>query len=266
MGLIFGNMGAFISLFTSMLPVKSTRIRNTLQYCSKNKNMMRLLGCVIFCLVVWILHHRREEAKPSEEKLAFTNNYLTNKWINSSGRGSIPKNAMPFINYVQSFIITQPITSIVDIGCGDWELMKLVNIPESISYLGIDLVEHVIAFNIKHYSRKNIHFKTVNHLKELSTFSGDLLIIKDVIQHWSNTYIFEFLRSVLPRFKYAIICHDIEFGKPNADIKPGNYRPVNITDAPFFVQAEVVQDFDSDIFRKRIWLYTRDHAPLNANE
>jgi hypothetical protein len=38
---------------------------------------------------------------------------------------------------------------------------------------------------------------------------GDLLLIKDVLQHLSNHSVQEFLEKVLPRYRYALITNDI---------------------------------------------------------
>ena len=56
--------------------------------------------------------------------------------------------------------------------------------------------------------------------------SGDLILIKDVMQHWPNHIIDYFLKTIVPRFKYALLTNDMTNGT-QADIGFGSFRPLN---------------------------------------
>ncbi len=133
----------------------------------------------MFVALILVFTSKRE--KNCSDKQVFTNIYKKNIWNGGSGPGSKVENAGPFLNYLQNFIDTQEISTIVDIGCGDWELMKTIRIPDNIKYLGLDIVNHIIATNQKKYTRNNVKFETVDDIKNLAAYKGDLLIIKDVL-------------------------------------------------------------------------------------
>ena len=49
------------------------------------------------------------------------------EFIGSSGSGSDPANALPYLEYLQHFFKEHNIKSVVDLGCGDWQLGRLVD-------------------------------------------------------------------------------------------------------------------------------------------
>jgi hypothetical protein len=74
-------------------------------------------------------------------------------------------------------------TTVVDYGCGNWELMKHIFVPQEVQYLGIDLVKLIIDTNIRLYERPNIHFREINRQEDAMNITADVLIIKDVMHH-----------------------------------------------------------------------------------
>lgn len=199
---------------------------------------------------------------PKTDKQIFTEIYETNYWGGGkgSGEGSVRKNAIPFLEYLQKFITTSGIASIVDVGCGDWELMKYINIPKNVNYLGLDLVEKVIADNTRDYARNNVRFKVVNEVEDLVSYSGDLLIMKDVMQHWNISTILYVINNVIPNFKYAILVNDFkEINQKsinyNSDISTGEARPLDLEVPPFSMKLEIIKDYVSSRALKRIYLY-----------
>ena len=59
--------------------------------------------------------------------------------------------------------------------------------------------------------------------------SGDLCILKDVIQHWSLHDIYAFLDYMVEhkRFKYIMICNCSYQTEDNTDISNGDFRPLS---------------------------------------
>lgn len=200
----------------------------------------------------------------STDKEVFTKIYEKKVWGKWSGP-EVPKDEQgrhPFIDYLQEFISTHNISTIIDMGCGYGELLKDLNLPEHTTYLGLDIVDSVIAYNKLHYERSNVVYDTVNDVKDLSKYKGDLLILKDVIQHWSIDKIIYAKDHILPNFRYAIIVNNIYFpnlGPVNSEIKTGNSRPLNLEISPFYMKLKVVKDYKATPPRvKRIYLYEND--------
>lgn len=59
--------------------------------------------------------------------------------------------------------------------------------------------------------------------------SGDLLILRDVMQHWPNADIDYLIENILPSFKYALLTNDYSPSPVNNDISPGQYRGINLS-------------------------------------
>lgn len=47
--------------------------------------------------------------------------YATNEWGHGSGEGSLPVHTRGYVAFLQAFLAEKNITSVVDMGCGDWQ-------------------------------------------------------------------------------------------------------------------------------------------------
>ena len=191
----------------------------------------------------------------SPRKEAFEKIYQTRRWggTSRSGPGSDPQHTVRYIRFVNNWLEEHAdCQSIVELGCGDWATTRLINLSPRRSYLGLDIVPEVIAENRKKYQSASVRFECIDFLSHVPP-AGDLLLIKDVLQHLSNAGVQTFLDSVLPRFRYAIITNDVhryeewrrfgilttrrELQAPNIDICDGGSRPLRLDAAPFRLQA-----------------------------
>src|SRR5690349_1094208 len=112
--------------------------------------------------------------------------YQRNVWGGGSGAGSNPQIARPYMMFLQAFLTNNRIGSVVDIGCGDWQFSQFINWGPA-TYLGIDIVGSVIEQNKQRFARPNVSFVCTNPLDEnFDPPRGDLLLLKDVLQHLSN--------------------------------------------------------------------------------
>ena len=128
-----------------------------------------------------------------------------------SGNGSSESYAKPYMNFLTNFMEKHNIKSIVDLGCGDWQFSRHMNWNDR-TYIGIDCVAPVIAAISKQFSKENVSFQCTDFEKFPDQIpNGDLLVIKDVLQHWPNELITKFLKYVIEakKFKYILItnCH-----------------------------------------------------------
>jgi hypothetical protein len=177
-----------------------------------------------------------------------------------SGAGAIRDGAVSFLEFLQNFVDSMNIKTIVDMGCGDFQLLKHLILPDHIRYLGLDIVDDIILHNTEKYAKANMKFEIINEFEELEKYSGDLLIIKDVLQIWNVEQIQYFIKKILPKYKYAIIVNNslplAGQKEQNADIVSGDSRPVNLGAPPFNVKLEVIKEYSGYGRRKRICLYT----------
>ena len=79
--------------------------------------------------------------------------------------------------------------------------------------------------------------------------------MKDVLQHWPNADIIAFLPS-LRRFRYCLITNDCAIvGRTvNADIAPGEWRGIDLSQPPFSVKGTWLGRMTSEYGDKRVFL------------
>ena len=57
----------------------------------------------------------------------FENIYKYNLWLFGSGSGSIKIKNIKYITCLQNFLKQKKITSVCDLGCGDWQLSQHID-------------------------------------------------------------------------------------------------------------------------------------------
>lgn len=150
-------------------------------------------------------------------KEIFTEIYDKNVW-GGSGGGSSPENTVEYRKLLQKFLKDYNIKSVLDYGCGDWSFSHLID-WSGISYIGYDCVESVIKKNQSKHGSYSVRFTTTP--PPLNVQFADLLIMKDVLQHWSNDDIISFLIDA-EHFKYILITNTL--GTTENDITAGDCR------------------------------------------
>ena len=183
----------------------------------------------------------KHKHKTKSHTTIFSNIYDKRIWAPDkktplSGSGSSIRYNRRYIHFLQQFIHEPKhnIQSIVDLGCGDWTFTQEIDFTGK-TYLGVDCVPSVIQSNIKQFATPSIQFKqadfsTLDALQdgvtsEALTETDDyfvasfgiiqhhLLILKDVLQHWSDQDIItvlDFLTdTTTPQhsIKYILLVH-----------------------------------------------------------
>ncbi|WP_034057605.1 class I SAM-dependent methyltransferase [Lacinutrix jangbogonensis] len=165
--------------------------------------------------------------KPWPTKAAMEQVYKMNLWGGNtatfySGEGSRnPIIVNPYLEEVSSFLksFKSPLV-VCDLGCGDFyigkELVKYTN-----KYIAIDIVNDLIEHNKEKFIEENLEFYCLDIAVDNLPF-GDCVILRQVLQHLSNTEV----QSVLGKlngFKYLILTEHLPNGNfiPNKDIISG---------------------------------------------
>jgi SAM-dependent methyltransferase len=158
-------------------------------------------------------------------------------WGGGSGSGSAPEHAGPYMEFLGAFLHFNKVRSVVDVGCGDWQFSRHIDWGER-RYEGIDVVPSVIEANRRRFGTPTRTFTCVNLLEEGTPRpSGDLLLMKDVLQHLSNENAAKLL-ALASRFRFSLITND--HADVNADCRNGDTRPLDIRAAPFDVRHAAV--------------------------
>jgi SAM-dependent methyltransferase len=190
-------------------------------------------------------------------KEIFTDIYLTKTWQSkvagtSSGPGSCIECSHAYIDYLNKFIREKNIKSILDLGCGDFNLMKHIDFT-NITYLGIDIVDSIINQNRQLYP--NLYFLCDDITLYNNMLDVDLYIIKDVLQHLSFNNIHKIIDN-LPKNKYVLITNDITESE-NIDCNDGEYHNLQLNKPPFNLVINQELVFNSCDFLKRTDLYIK---------
>ncbi|WP_459210811.1 methyltransferase domain-containing protein [Aquimarina rhabdastrellae] len=165
--------------------------------------------------------------KPWPTKDAMEQIYEMNLWGGNavdfySGSGSHdPEIIIPYISAISDFLTSfkHPLV-VCDLGCGDFNVGKEL-VKHTQKYIAIDIVTVLIKRNRKMFKASNLEFHCLDiAVDEIP--SGDCVILRQVLQHLSNTEVQNIVNK-LADFKYVILTEHIPNGDfiPNKDIISG---------------------------------------------
>ena len=150
------------------------------------------------------------------------------QYTECSGPGSTLEFSKPYREFVERFILKHGLLSIYDLGCGDAMVGTHIRTFGG-HYLGVDVIPERIERNAQLYPHHSFIVKDLRH----SYPSADLVLVKDVIQHWSNVEIEKWLVHMKRcAFRFALVTNCC-YGEVNQDIKTGGWRAVDLTKPPF---------------------------------
>ena len=158
--------------------------------------------------------------------------YRRDLWHGGSGPGSGEELTRGYRNFLRYFMRANRIASVVDLGCGDWQISRHMDWT-GIDYTGVD-ASMVVLQSTQKFARDGVHFLHADAVTEALP-PADLLIAKDVLQHWPNADIMTFLAQ-LPKYRAALITNTwAPEGTPrwNEDIQVGDWRPLDLSRPPF---------------------------------
>ena len=199
---------------------------------------------------IYLMTENKKTKKPWPTKDAMAQIYENNLWGGErfefySGLGSHnPETVNPYLAVVSGFLKgleTPPV--VCDLGCGDFNIGKeLVKYSEK--YIAIDIVPELIAHNKKAFKADNLEF----HALDIATDdlpSGDVAILRQVLQHLSNSEIQRVVEKLYD-YKAVILTEHLPEGdfEPNKDIISGQgirlkkQSGVDITASPFNFNAK----------------------------
>ncbi|MEL7114600.1 MAG: class I SAM-dependent methyltransferase [Pseudomonadota bacterium] len=130
------------------------------------------------------------------------------------------------------------VTRFLDAPCGDWTWMRLVDL-DGIDYVGLDIVEDIIAQNRAAHGRKTVRFGTADITSDPLPHA-DLMMVRDCLFHLQFEMIWAFLRnfaaSGIP-FLFTTSHHEAD---ANRDLRRnGRFRLLNLQIAPFHFEPPI---------------------------
>jgi SAM-dependent methyltransferase len=187
-------------------------------------------------LPIWLLRwNKRRKWEPIRQHYAalevadcFSDIYRTKLWGEAdgedycSGTGSEALFAVPYVQQVQAFIAEHKIRTVVDLGCGDFRVGRLICAQSDLRYVGVDVVPDLIEYNHSRFGGPQVEFHCANLIDD-ELPDGDLCLIRQVLQHLSNA---EIARVLAKCAKYRVVLVTEELftepgSRPNLDIAHG---------------------------------------------
>ena len=166
------------------------------------------------------IYHQNIWGKPTDSESPFF-----------SGGGSHGADIVDsYVKCVKKFLTELPRKPVVvDLGCGDFNIGQNF-LTLSKKYIGCDVVPSLIEFNQQKYTNKNLSFIHLDAVKD-ELPKGEIVIIRQVLQHLSNSQIQEVLQKVKSNFRYLILTEHLpkkENFVANVDIPAGHLIRANI--------------------------------------
>lgn len=205
----------------------------------------------------------KTKKKPWPTKAAMEQVYAMNLWGSNasefySGEGSHhPDLVTPYLEVVKAFLksFESPLV-VCDLGCGDFNIGKEL-VAYTKKYSAVDIVPDLIAHHQEKFKADQLEF----HCLDLAVDdlpSGDLAIVRQVLQHLSNAEI----QSILPKlsqFKYVLLTEHLPESHflPNKDIISGQGTRlkkgsgVNLLADPFHFKMKSAQPLISVTLKER---------------
>jgi 2-polyprenyl-3-methyl-5-hydroxy-6-metoxy-1,4-benzoquinol methylase len=182
--------------------------------------------------------------------------YIYNKklWYNNgeseSGAGSTLKATEKLRKDLDNFLREVNSRVLLDIGCGDFNWMKEIELP--CSYIGIDIVKSVIEKNKANYKNDKISFQHLNAVDEELPADVDVILCREVLFHLSFDDGIKVLNKVKKSgARYFIATTNRSIDK-NIDIESGNFRNINLSLPPYNLKSDYKEIDDSSISKNRV--------------
>jgi SAM-dependent methyltransferase len=207
----------------------------------------------------WIWAGIRKRYSALSVAQAFQTIYHTKAWGEAAGEaycsgfGSDLEFAQPYAELVREFISSRGILRVLDLGCGDFRVGRLIcNPPASFQYLGYDVVEELTAYNHARFGRSGVEFRFGNIIED-ELPDADLCLIRQVLQHLSNLEIARVL-SKCAKYRFVLVTEEVYTGsrcRPNRDKPHGpdnrlyDRSGVYLDRAPFNQRAKPVLELQA---------------------
>lgn len=195
---------------------------------------------MIASLLSWL---KGTKAKSSSQDFEFFEEIYNDKgWGDGEGEGyryysgagsHDPLAVLPYVSAVRAKLSNYQKMDVVDLGCGDFAVgSQIVDVTRS--YKACDVVAPLITHNSLQYAHvANLQFNVVNIVKDRLP-SGDLVFLRQVLQHLGNDEIKCVLDKVSKNYRYLIFTDHLPAGvgfTPNMDMLSGGDIRLNVSNS-----------------------------------
>lgn len=176
-----------------------------------------------------------------------------------SGTGSTLSVTASFRSYLEDIIPRLAIDSIVDVPCGDWNWMSLVDLGQA-TYWGGDIVEDLVLANQRAHGSEGIQFKVFDAIAEVPP-TAKLIICRDFLFHVPLKSAEKILRNFAESGAEFLLTTTFDSVRTNKDLtlvqkaKGWGWRPINVELAPFNLEPIQGEEVDEPTMNRHQRLY-----------
>jgi hypothetical protein len=167
---------------------------------------------------------------------AFRDIYRRNHWggtVSPSGQGASPSQTDQLRRTLPVLLSRLGVDTLLDLPCGDYSWMKLVDLP-AVSYTGADLLGEVIQPLQTAYTDSQHRFLVLDLTRDPLP-RADLLFCRDCLVHLSFADIQRALNNAVRSGIPYLMTTTFPECEVNEDIVTGDWRPLNLERSPFHV-------------------------------
>lgn len=193
----------------------------------------------------------RNRIKLKSNRAIFRNVYRNKLWGVASSENKLPfysgpgssdpQIVDPYVETVKRFFVSLPAKKrAVDLGCGDFQVGSRI-VDSFASYTACDVVPELIRFNRRYWTHLPVTFEVVDLVNDKMPI-GDVLILRQVLQHLSNDDISKFIKLIPSDFSYLLVTDHLPKGDnflantdkiSGTDIRLSSGSGVVLTKPPF---------------------------------
>jgi hypothetical protein len=184
--------------------------------------------------VLWKLGMRMPSSSRRRRSI-FTEVYRHNDWGDResvSGPGSTLARAGAFRGELVALLRERNVSSILDVPCGDFHWMQGVVDESGASYVGMDIVDELIAGNRRRHGSPERTFLRGDLVSDALP-PADLIVCRDGLVHLS----FADIDAGIANFKRSgsryLLATTFVDRTANADVRTGGWRVLNLQAPPF---------------------------------
>jgi hypothetical protein len=199
----------------------------------------------------------------------FASIYHQNIWDGDesvSGRGSDLRRTATLIKALPTLLREIGAQTMLDAACGDFHWMKEVDLPVE-RYVGMDIIPELVAKNNEQYGDQHRSFMHGNLMQD-DLPTSDVIMCRDCLVHLSYGDALQALKNFQRSGSTYLLATTFVDRTRNTDINTGNWRPLNLQQAPFNFGAplrilEEQCDEDNGAYRdKSLGLWRLADLPL----
>ena len=180
----------------------------------------------------------REGRKPL--KARFQSIYAEHRWSGGgsetrSGAGSTLEATASIRKSLPGLIRELDVSGLLDIGCGDFNWMKEIDLPTH--YLGVDIVPEVIEANKARYGTENIDFVCLDACSAPIPSGYEMILCREVLFHLSFNDGLSIIDGIKESGATWLLTTTAPGRTDNKEIVSGGFRNIDLQKKPYCFPA-----------------------------